>query len=261
MIIDHPSSQYLLVRSFKKYGIKKHKFEIIQSFDFYNKKLLDDLERHYIRVYCSFSDWNKNILNKGLNLTDGGSGYKKSITSGIKMAKNIDYKNRKKSNWRPTEEQKRALSEFHKGRKKVQNERYWNFKELYSKSIFMFDKSGNFLQEFKRAGEVPKEFRMSSVNKCCTGKQVTQIYKNHRFSYDRDAVFSDSYKAVRNRVSVYQYNLKMEFVKLFESYHSMRLLGLPMHSIRENLCKKPIFKKGEYIYSLSEQLNSQQVAA
>src|ERR1700761_706423 len=57
--IGNPSNlkQRLLHRSFQKYGVKGHKFEIICHFDFYNKSLLNELEIHYIRLFCCFCDW------------------------------------------------------------------------------------------------------------------------------------------------------------------------------------------------------------
>lgn len=58
-------NQPKLYRSFNKYGIEAHKFEIIVQGNF-NYYLLNELEKHYIQLY--------NTLNVGLNCTSGGKG-------------------------------------------------------------------------------------------------------------------------------------------------------------------------------------------
>jgi group I intron endonuclease len=60
-------SQHLLYRSFLKYGIENHVFEILEKGDFTNNEL-NDLESNYIRQYNSFRKFNK----LGMNLTSGG---------------------------------------------------------------------------------------------------------------------------------------------------------------------------------------------
>lgn len=78
--------QRKLCNSFKKYGLDKHKFEIIVSGDF-NNSLLNELERHYIQLY--------NTFNNGLNLTAGGEGLEgmkhteetKKLLSSLKIGK------------------------------------------------------------------------------------------------------------------------------------------------------------------------------
>jgi group I intron endonuclease len=59
--------QLLLYRSFLKYGIENHTFEILEKGEF-TKEELNKLEKEYIVKYNSYRKLNK----KGLNLTTGG---------------------------------------------------------------------------------------------------------------------------------------------------------------------------------------------
>lgn len=59
--------QLLLYRSFLKYGIENHTFEILEKGKF-TKEELNKMEKEYIIKYNSFRKLNK----KGLNLTTGG---------------------------------------------------------------------------------------------------------------------------------------------------------------------------------------------
>ena len=100
------SNQPKLYRSFDKYGIDAHKFEIIVQGDF-NYYLLDELERHYIQLY--------NSLNVGLNCTSGGHGsrgYK--ITEESRRKRRLSFKGRKLS-----EQTKKKLSAAAKMRKPI----------------------------------------------------------------------------------------------------------------------------------------------
>lgn len=60
-------SQLLLYRSFIKYGVENHIFEILEKGEF-AKEELNKLEKEYIVKYNSYRKLNK----KGLNLTTGG---------------------------------------------------------------------------------------------------------------------------------------------------------------------------------------------
>lgn len=59
--------QLLLYRSFLKYGIENHTFEVLEKGEF-TKEELNKLEKEYIVKYDSYRKLNK----KGLNLTTGG---------------------------------------------------------------------------------------------------------------------------------------------------------------------------------------------
>ena len=62
--------QLFLYRSFLKYGVDNHSFEIILRGDF-TKKELNTFESKFVKEYNSFNGWK----DGGLNLTTGGDSY------------------------------------------------------------------------------------------------------------------------------------------------------------------------------------------
>ena len=60
----HCELQYKIYRSLLKYGVDKHKFEIVQIC---NKEQLNELEKYYVDLFQTFNS------NYGLNLRDGGA--------------------------------------------------------------------------------------------------------------------------------------------------------------------------------------------
>jgi len=115
-----------LHKSIRKYGELNFKVETLIEGSF-NKTLLIDLEKHYIRLYNSYVGTSKN----GYNLTTGGEGGENKIVSAetrLKLStahKNNKYIRTKESiekgkisrAWYiPTEEHKRKIGLAHKGR-------------------------------------------------------------------------------------------------------------------------------------------------
>jgi group I intron endonuclease len=74
--------QLLLYRSFLKYGIENHKFNILEKGDF-TKEELNTLESNYIKQYNSFRKLNK----LGMNLTTGGDSIEFDDSVKEKMSK------------------------------------------------------------------------------------------------------------------------------------------------------------------------------
>lgn len=74
-------NQLFLYRSFLKYGIENHIFEIILRGDF-SKTQLNQLEKEHIKEFNSFNGWK----NGGLNLTTGGDSYEFHQTVKNKMS-------------------------------------------------------------------------------------------------------------------------------------------------------------------------------
>src|ERR1044072_1671569 len=54
--------------SILKHGFSAHHFEILTTIKDCSRQLLDELEKHYIRLYNSFKRYNE----KGFNLNSGG---------------------------------------------------------------------------------------------------------------------------------------------------------------------------------------------
>lgn len=74
--------QLLLYRSFLKYGVENHKFDILEKGDF-TKQDLNELENKYIIEYNSFRKLNK----LGMNLTSGGDSIEFDDSVKEKMSK------------------------------------------------------------------------------------------------------------------------------------------------------------------------------
>lgn len=73
--------QLFLYRSFLKYGVDNHSFEIIIRGDF-TKKELNTFESKFVKEYNSFNGWKEG----GLNLTTGGDSYEFDETVKQKMS-------------------------------------------------------------------------------------------------------------------------------------------------------------------------------
>ncbi len=73
--------QLFLYRSFLKYGVDNHSFEIIIRGNF-TKKELNTFESKFVKEYNSFNGWKEG----GLNLTTGGDSYEFDETVKQKMS-------------------------------------------------------------------------------------------------------------------------------------------------------------------------------
>jgi len=73
--------------SMNLYGFDAHDISIITSVNNCNRLFLDELERHYIRLYCSFYDWNRGGMNM---TTGGGKGANRSILYEFKKLTAMD---------------------------------------------------------------------------------------------------------------------------------------------------------------------------
>lgn len=98
----------LLHKALRKYGIDNFKKEVLIEGDF-NKKLLGELEKHYIRLYNSYIGTNK----LGYNLTTGGEGTSNKIITD-EIRKNMSNAQKGRIN---TEESKIKASISMMGRK------------------------------------------------------------------------------------------------------------------------------------------------
>ena len=95
--------QTKLYNSFLKYGFDNHTFEIIETLELNDRKILDDREKFFISLYDSFEG--------GLNCNLGGGsnyGYKHSEETKIKAAKN-------RNGYRHSEETKIKIGKSCKG--------------------------------------------------------------------------------------------------------------------------------------------------
>lgn len=74
-------TQLFLYRSFLKYDVENHQFEILVRGD-YSKQELNNLETNFIKEFNSYNGWE----NGGLNLTTGGDSYEFDESVRLKMS-------------------------------------------------------------------------------------------------------------------------------------------------------------------------------
>ena len=99
----------ILYRSFAKYSVDEHKFEILEEC---KKEDLNERERYYIELYDTFE------TEHGMNLTKGGDSkvvFSESTLRKMSIAKKG--KSSSRENFHHTEETKKILSEKSKGNK------------------------------------------------------------------------------------------------------------------------------------------------
>lgn len=95
-------SQLKLYSSFKKYGVERHKFEIIQQC---KMEQLNELEKYYVELFQCFN------TKYGLNLQSGGN-YNRKVSEESKIKNRIAHIGKKAS-----DETKMKMSKIHKGHK------------------------------------------------------------------------------------------------------------------------------------------------
>lgn len=98
------SEQTFLFNSLEKYGFNNHKSEIIESFETYDQKQLDEREIFHIALFNTFNS------EHGMNLTSGGANGKASDETKRKMSE--AHKRRYAEN--PSKLKGRKLSDEHK---------------------------------------------------------------------------------------------------------------------------------------------------
>ena len=97
-------NQTYLYHSLKKYGVKKHKFEIICQCD---ESELNNLEKYYIGLFQTFNS------EYGMNLREGGNnGGKQSKETILKRIEN----RRRNGNYIMSEETRKKISDAKKGK-------------------------------------------------------------------------------------------------------------------------------------------------
>ena len=201
-----------------KYGQKIFKREIIVEGDF-NKELLDELEKHYIRLYAS--------QIKGLNIQAGGDGntpypvfeydlngvFIESYESARKVAEKYGYSTG--SVISVCNMEKMAL-----GKKQY---RYFHVDKVepYVKkrrmSIYQYSLNGEYIREFENTREICEIYGGTprDVSAVCNPKNPTKSYRGFLWSRTK----SDKLEPYRNYKinEVHQYSLSGEYLKSFES--------------------------------------------
>jgi group I intron endonuclease len=146
--INH--SQPIIYRSFQKYGLENHKFEIIEEC---NIEILDEKEVYWKQYYLDLIGWD-NVLF--CQLKDGKGGYKTQETK--------DKISKSKTGFKCTEETKALMrisnknrilpddygAKISKAKKGVKVDSIFTEERnsKLRKPIIQFDKKGNFIEEY-----------------------------------------------------------------------------------------------------------------
>jgi group I intron endonuclease len=179
--------QTKLYRSFLKYGVDNHKFEVVCECD---ESELNNLERYYQEIF--------NCLTHGLNCVltktkDKSGKVSKETLHKMSIASlgNTIWLGRKHS-----EESKNKIRLAHLGRKhsdevnksKGRKGRHSEKKGIYSKhtrcvKVLQYDLNGNFIKEWVCLMDIKRElgYHIGNVSSCLKGKLNT--YKNYKWHY------------------------------------------------------------------------------
>jgi len=133
-----------LIRSFKKYGVNNHKFEIIEEC---SKEFLNIKEKYWVNFY--------NSIKEGLNIEEGGNGKSMSDKTKQKISKaktnhecykNSD-RNRKISEKLIGREKTWKKGEEKQGKKQTKEFKS-HLRQLHCKEIIQYDLENNFIKEW-----------------------------------------------------------------------------------------------------------------
>lgn len=189
--LTHCSQQHKLFRSFRKYNVVEHVFEVIEEC---NEKHLNERERYWQDFYDVLSN---NGLNLKLTKTADRSGKmsKESVEKRVrntnqkikvantnykliseKRVANTDFKARTlntdyKKRTLNTDYQKRTTNTNYKV--KVENTDYDKRSEKFHKPVLQITKDGHSVKEWKSIKEVGETLGIdrTSISRCCKGTQ------------------------------------------------------------------------------------------
>ena len=177
-----------LHRSFLKYGVENHKFEIIKICDLSE---LNYFEKIYSDIYNTFNNIN------GLNVRECG-GSKGKLSEETKLKMSISHKNKIFS-----DEHKRKLSESHKGKKHSADHRKNIGLSHIGKKHSIESK-----QKMSKAntGKIRTKEMLINMSKAQTGKKLSDITKNKISLSSRGKKISDSH---REKLRLYRLGRKL----------------------------------------------------
>ena len=188
---NYKSNQQLLMRSFSKYGLENHVFEIVEELnENITQEFLDDMEIYYMKLYKN----NGFIL---LNIREGGSRGKASPETILKMKNSLkgrkspnkgkkfsqetkDRISKAKKGWKPTSEMisKRLVTIANKPFTEKQLMQINNFRKLgvksIIKSVLQYDKE-NFIKEYESIAEAQRitNIKSTGISNCLAGRAKT----------------------------------------------------------------------------------------
>lgn len=172
--------QPLVYRSFSKYGVDKHRFEVLQELPSdITQKALDNLEIFFIKCYkeCGFSM---------MNLQEGGRGGKHAKESKLKMSMNGKGGGKSVKRGPMSEEMKKNISNAL--RKSIEKRKTLGIYKNIHIGRRKTDEERRKISEGRKGkykGDRPKEVK-DKISKSLTGRKLTEEHrKNLSISHKR----------------------------------------------------------------------------
>lgn len=216
---------FLPIRITKKHGRKVFKREVIVSGDF-NKKLLNDLEIHYIRLFGT--------QIRGLNIASGGTYTKPPspvheydlegnyLTSYLSVNHTAKEKGLNPASVRAA---CNGSNQTHKGRQyryyKKDKIKKIPKRNLSTKKVYQYNLLGRYMKAYKNVSEVCKKLggSPSEVHACCKKHRLNKSFKGFMWSYEK-LNRMDAYKTLVISKKINQYNLNGKYIASFDTIAS-----------------------------------------
>lgn len=174
--INNSKVQQKLYRSFIKYGIDNHMFEILEECS------IDELDNTEIKWINHFK------TNKtGLNILEGGGNSRKGVKHTNETKQKMSESHLGKQD---TEQTKNKKSQSAKG--KIKNETHRtnlskSCSEAFGRPVIQKSLNGEFIKEWDTGKQAAVELNLSytSINNCCRRKEINPI----KYTYSQGFIF------------------------------------------------------------------------
>lgn len=265
--IDDESHQEILYRAFRKYGFENFSFEIIESFDMYDKEQLDMLEQYYIKYYNS-------LKPNGYNMTPGGS-----IGVWVSQGKAVDqydlFGNYIQSFYSAHEASRCSNINFSSicacCREEIQHTKNYQWKYSEDKRIiknifdsvpktdypiWQYDMQGKFIQEFENYNIAYTTLHLNpaSLTDCLHGRN--QSCGNYRWSYANQPILTtlNPHRGKKGR-AVAQLSKNNEIIKVYSSaMEASRETGISNNGIGR-ACLGKAKSAGGYLWKFVDKID------
>lgn len=174
--INNSKVQQKLYRSFMKYGIDNHVFEILEECS------VDELDNTEIK-WINYFKTNKT----GLNILEGGGNSRKGVKHTNETKQKMSKSHLGKQD---TEQTKNKKSQSAKG--KIKNETHRtnlskSCSETFGRPIIQKSLNGEFIKEWNTGKQASVELNLSytSINNCCRRKEINPI----KYTYSQGFIF------------------------------------------------------------------------
>lgn len=174
--INNSKVQQKLYRSFIKYGIDNHTFEILEECS------IDELDNTEIKWINHFK------TNKtGLNILEGGGNSRKGVKHTNETKQKMSESHLGKQD---TEQTKNKKSQSAKGKIKTNHHRNNLSKscsEAFGRPVIQKSLNGEFIKEWDTGKQAAVELNLSytSINNCCRRKEINPI----KYTYSQGFIF------------------------------------------------------------------------